>query len=47
MGAYHGRASFETFSHRKAVLAKSTRVDPRLAYPPYSRRKERWLRRLL
>jgi aldehyde dehydrogenase (NAD+) len=46
-GAYHGRAGFETFSHRKAVLAKSTRVDPRLAYPPYSRRKERWLRRLL
>ncbi|MGH9049966.1 MAG: aldehyde dehydrogenase family protein [Acidimicrobiia bacterium] len=47
MGAYHGRAGFETFSHRKAVLAKSTRIDPRLAYPPYSRRKERWLRRLL
>jgi aldehyde dehydrogenase (NAD+) len=47
MGAYHGRAGFETFSHRKAVLAKSTRVDPRLAYPPYTRRKERWLRRLL
>jgi aldehyde dehydrogenase (NAD+) len=47
MGAYHGRSSFETFSHRKGVLAKSTRVDPRLGYPPYSRRKERWLRRLL
>lgn len=47
MGAYHGRSSFETFSHRKSVLAKSTRVDPRLGYPPYGRRKERWLRRLL
>jgi aldehyde dehydrogenase (NAD+) len=47
MGAYHGRAGFETFSHRKSVLAKSTRVDPKLAYPPYTRRKERVLRRFL
>jgi aldehyde dehydrogenase (NAD+) len=47
MGAYHGRSSFETFSHRKSVLTKSTRLDPSVAYPPYTKRKERWLRRLL
>lgn len=47
MGAYHGRASFETFSHRKAVLVKSTKVDPPLFYPPYTEAKARWLRRLL
>ncbi len=46
-GAYHGRAGFETFSHRKAVLAKSTRVDPAFAYPPYTKRKKRILRRFL
>lgn len=47
MGAYHGRASFETFTHRRAVLTKSTRLDPRIGYPPYTKRKERWLRRFL
>jgi aldehyde dehydrogenase (NAD+) len=47
MGAYHGRESFETFSHRKSVVTKSTRVDPKLAYPPYTRLKSAILRRLL
>jgi len=47
MGAYHGKASFDTFSHAKGVLRKSTRPDPALAYPPYTPRKERLLRRFL
>jgi aldehyde dehydrogenase (NAD+) len=47
MGSYHGRASFEAFSHRKSVMRKSTRIDPKLAYPPYSRLLTRLLRRRL
>ncbi len=47
MGAYHGRASFETFSHRKSVLDRSTVFDPPLRYPPYSAKKLRWAKRLL
>jgi aldehyde dehydrogenase (NAD+) len=47
MGAYHGRATFETFSHRKAVLVKPTFVDPALVYPPYSEAKKKILRRIL
>lgn len=47
MGAYHGRHSFETFSHKKAVLKKATVLEPDLMYPPYSASKEAWLRRLL
>jgi aldehyde dehydrogenase (NAD+) len=47
MGAYHGRASFDTFSHAKSVLKKSTKPDPDLAYPPYTERKEKLLRRFL
>jgi len=39
MGAYHGRFSFETFSHRKAVLRRGFRFDPRMMYPPYTERK--------
>jgi aldehyde dehydrogenase (NAD+) len=47
MGAYHGRWGFDTFSHQKAVLTKSARVDPPLAYPPYTERKARLARWLL
>jgi aldehyde dehydrogenase (NAD+) len=47
MGAYHGRTGFETFSHRRGVLIRSTRVDPPLAYPPYTPRKQQILRRAL
>jgi aldehyde dehydrogenase (NAD+) len=47
MGAYHGRTSFETFSHRKPVFMKGTWPDPDLAYPPLSRLKERIIRWLM
>lgn len=47
MGAYHGRASFECFSHHKSVLRKPFLVDPPLAYPPYSDAKKTWIKRLL
>jgi aldehyde dehydrogenase (NAD+) len=44
MGAYHGRAGFETFSHRRAVLTKPPHPDPSLGYPPYTKLKQRVLR---
>jgi len=34
-GSYHGRATFETFSHRRSVMWRSTEVDPPTQYPPY------------
>lgn len=37
MGAYHGRSSFETFTHRKAVLKRGFRFDLKMMYPPYSK----------
>ena len=46
-GAYHGRAGFDTFSHRKPVLARAQRPDLPVAYPPFTSLKERLLRRLL
>ncbi len=39
--------SFETFSHAKAVLTRSTRLDLSVRYPPYNERKLTWLKRLL
>ena len=37
MGASHGRSSFETFTHRKAVLKRGLRFDLKMMYPPYSK----------
>ena len=46
MGAYHGKWGFDTLSHRRAVLSKPARPDPRLVYPPYSQRALTIMRRL-
>ncbi|MCX6285657.1 MAG: aldehyde dehydrogenase [Bacteroidetes bacterium] len=46
MGKYHGRYSFETFSHQRSVISKSTRMDVPVRYPPY-RGKLRILKMLL
>lgn len=35
MGEYHGKNSFETFSHRKAVMKTPTWLDPKIKYPPF------------
>jgi aldehyde dehydrogenase (NAD+) len=36
MGHYHGQWSFETFTHRKGVLAKSIHLDLPVRYAPYT-----------
>jgi acyl-CoA reductase-like NAD-dependent aldehyde dehydrogenase len=46
MGNYHGKASFDTFSHKKAVLKKSLLLDVGIKYPPY-KRKLTYVRRLI
>lgn len=35
MGSYHGKAGFDTFSHFKSILEKSTLIEPPIKYPPY------------
>ena len=35
MGMYHGKFSFDAFSHQRAVIKKSTRLDVPVRYPPY------------
>lgn len=35
MGGYHGKLSFDTFSHIKSVMKTPTWIDPDLKYPPY------------
>lgn len=35
MGQYHGKATFDAFTHYKSVVKKSVKMDVKLRYPPY------------
>lgn len=37
MGAYHGDKSFETFTHERATMVRSTALESimKVRYPPY------------
>ena len=37
MGAYHGRAGFEAFSHTKSIVDKKTWMDLPMRYQPYQK----------
>ena len=45
MGAYHGKFGFDTFSHRRGIHTRSTKLDPAMLYPPYTAKKERLIRK--
>jgi NAD-dependent aldehyde dehydrogenases len=43
MGRYHGKKTFETFSHEKSVLVKG-RPEINVKYPPYNEKKLKLLK---
>lgn len=47
MGSYHGKFSFDAFSHKKAVLHRTLAGDLTARYPPYTPGKQRLLKALL
>ncbi|WP_042471308.1 aldehyde dehydrogenase [Bacillus ndiopicus] len=38
MGAYHGQASFECFTHQKSILQRSTKLATNILFPPYKQK---------
>lgn len=46
MGSYHGKAGFDTFSHRKSVVNSLGHPDIPLRYQPYADWKDRIIRRI-
>ena len=34
MGASHGKAGFDEFSHHRSILSRSVHIDPSMRYPP-------------
>ncbi|WP_051614329.1 aldehyde dehydrogenase family protein [Acholeplasma equifetale] len=47
MGKYHGKHSFDTFTHYKPVLIKSNKFDINSRYLPSDEKKERFIKRIL
>ena len=47
MGSYHGKKSFDTFSHEKSIVKKYTWLDVPIRYQPYTTFKEKIMRLLL
>ncbi|CAJ1937753.1 unnamed protein product [Sphenostylis stenocarpa] len=47
MGCYHGKFSFDSFSHRKSVLYRSFDADSSIRYPPYTPQKGKLLKALI
>jgi aldehyde dehydrogenase (NAD+) len=47
MGQYHGKKSFDTFSHEKSILKKSNYIDISLRYQPYSKKNDAIIRKIL
>ncbi|WCJ37755.1 Aldehyde dehydrogenase [Euphorbia peplus] len=47
MGSYHGKFSFDAFSHKKSVLYRSFSGDASLRYPPYTPTKQKLMKALM
>jgi aldehyde dehydrogenase (NAD+) len=47
MGSFHGRFTFDAFSHPKAVVRRSFMADLNVRYPPFTAMKDRLLQWLI
>ena len=47
MGSYHGRKSFDTFSHYRAIVDKATWIDLPMRYQPYTKVNDKLIRMFL
>jgi len=47
VGTYHGKHSFEAFTHEKAILVSPTFFDMKVKYPPYNKKSTSLLRKWL
>ena len=43
MGSYHGKAGFDTFSHKKSLLVRKSKIDIPIRYLPYRKYKNLFL----
>lgn len=46
IGHYHGKYSFDTFSHKKSILKQATWIDIKFSYPSF-KGKLKWLKKII
>ncbi len=47
MGSYHGKKGFACFSHEKGIVERGNWLDISVRYQPYTKRKEKWIRKFM
>ncbi|MBE6020600.1 MAG: aldehyde dehydrogenase [Clostridiales bacterium] len=47
MGQYHGKKSFDTFTHYRSILKKNSRIDLPMRYMPYTESKFNMIKKFL
>jgi len=47
IGNYHGKHSFDAFTHKKAILHARTWFDLKMKYPPFMKKSLKWVKRLM
>ena len=47
LGSYHGKATFDTFTHYKSIVNKSTAIDLPMRYQPYKKFYDKLVKRFL
>ncbi|MDE6189065.1 MAG: aldehyde dehydrogenase [Clostridia bacterium] len=47
IGAYHGKAGFDTFTHYKSIVNKSTLIDLPMRYQPYKEAYQKLIRKVM
>ena len=47
MGSYHGKKSFDTFTHEKSIVKKSLLIDLPMRYHPYTEKHFRLIKRFM
>jgi aldehyde dehydrogenase (NAD+) len=47
IGQYHGKASFDTFTHFRSIIKKSNLIDLPIRYLPISKKKEKLIKKVL
>ncbi len=47
MGSYHGKLSFDTFTHYRSIVKKYTWIDMPMRYHPYTEKNFKMIRKLL
>jgi aldehyde dehydrogenase (NAD+) len=47
IGSYHGKSSFDTFSHMKSILERNMNMESDVMYPPYTDKKLGMIKKFL